>query len=101
MFSAHEEQILHQIEAGLRTDDRGFCTRFARQQRALGWARLVVVAWLLAVAAIAHVGTALAEIAEGARLTVADIRSIARRLWQRHPDGRPAGGQIATRSALD
>jgi hypothetical protein len=101
MFSAHEQQILRQIEAGLRADDRGFCTRFARQQRALGCARLVVMAWLLAVAAIAHVGTTLAEVAKGARLTAADIRTVARRLRQRHPDGRPAGGQIATRSALD
>jgi hypothetical protein len=88
MFSAHEQQILRQIEAGLRAGDRRFCTRFARQQRALGWARLVVVAWLLAVGAIAHVGTVLAEVAEGARLTAADVRSMARRMSRRHPDGQ-------------
>jgi hypothetical protein len=88
MFSAHEQQILRQIEAGLRTGDRRFCARFARLQRALGWARLVVIVWLLAVGAIAHVGTALAEVAEGARLTAADVRSVARRLRRRHPDGR-------------
>jgi hypothetical protein len=84
VFSAHEQQILRQIEEGLRTGDRWFCTRFAHLQRALGWARLVVVAWLLAVCAITHVGTVMAEVAQGARLTAGDVRSLARRFRRRH-----------------
>jgi hypothetical protein len=49
-----------------------------------------VVAWLLAVCAITHVGTALAEVAEGARMAARDVRSVARRLRRRHPDDRRA-----------
>ena len=90
MFSAHERQMLRQIEDGLRADDRRFCLGFARQQRAIGWTRLVVVAWLLAVCVITRVGTALGEVAEGARLTARDVRSVARRLGRRHPDERRA-----------
>jgi Protein of unknown function (DUF3040) len=91
MFSPHEQQILCQIEDGLRADDRRFCLGFARQQRAIGWAWLVVAAWLLAVCAITHVGIVLGEVAEGALLVVGDLRSVARRLGRRHPDERRAG----------
>jgi len=98
MFSASEQQILRQIENGLRADDRRFCVRFARQQRAMGWARLLVLVWLVAICSIAHMGTVLAEVAEGARLTAADVRSVTLR-FRRRDSGGPAGVENAARSA--
>jgi hypothetical protein len=90
MFSASEQRILRQIESGLRTGDRRFCARFTRQQRAFGWARLVVVAWLLVICAITHVSTVLAEVAQGARLTAKDVGAVVRRFGRRHTADRRA-----------
>lgn len=68
MFSAHDQQILRQIEDGLRELDRGFCRKFTLRLGALRWAapagprRLVMAAAaaaaLLACAALAAAAAA-------------------------------------------
>ena len=55
----------------------------------------MVVAWLVAICAITHVGTVLAEVTEGARLTAQDVRSVTRRIQRRH-----AGERRADRAAI-
>src|SRR5262249_35186483 len=56
--SVYDQQILHQIETGLRASDRAFYRRFALGQSALRWAAPIGLMWMAAAASAAPVARA-------------------------------------------
>ena len=55
MSSVHDQQILHQIENGLRAYDRAFYLRFALGQSVLRWAAPIGLVWMATAASAAQV----------------------------------------------
>jgi len=53
--SVHDQQILHQIENGLRAYDRAFYLRFALGQSVLRWAAPIGLVWMATAASAAQV----------------------------------------------
>jgi len=89
--SVHDQQILHQIEDGLRADDRAFCRRLALTQSALRWPAPI---GLLLMAAAA--GEAL--VARAARAVIAARRRAAMAVTGRIRSAAMAFRLIATRA---
>ena len=85
MSSVHDQQILHQIETGLRVYDRAFYRRFALGQSALRWAAPIGLMWMAAAASAAQVARAArAATAAGrraARSAAGRARSAALAFW--------------------
>ena len=85
MSSVPDQQILHQIETGLRAYDRAFYRRFALGQSVLRWARPIGLMWMAAAASAAQVARAArAATAAGrraARAAAGRARSAALAFW--------------------
>lgn len=101
MFSVREQQILHQIEDGLRADDRGFARRFTlrlavlrcrsplRRRGMLAVAGAAQLVFAVLVAAAVPVRTLVAAARIALQSAAAALEAIVKRAWLRR-DGGPA-----------